>query len=163
MNWMLDTFLRSALTTLLGRVTMYRLILSLLATTALASLALSATGIIPFPPLSLGLSLLAAVGGTVAATLLGALITRSKAHPESMLITGLILHFLVLPGTDAQSLGGLALAGVIAGASKYLIAVRGRHVVNPAAIGALTVSLLQLGAVGWWVATPALLPFTLVG
>jgi ferredoxin-NADP reductase/Na+-transporting NADH:ubiquinone oxidoreductase subunit NqrB len=163
MNWMLDSMLRSAFGSLLGRVTMYRLILSLLATTAVASLALSVIGIIPFPPLSLGLSLLAAVGGTVAATWLAALIVRATPHLESMLITGLILYFLFLPGTDAQALGGIALAGVIAGASKYLLAVRGRHIVNPAAIGALTVSLLQLGTVGWWVATPALLPFTLIG
>jgi ferredoxin-NADP reductase len=163
MKGILDSMLRSALDTLLGRVTMYRLILILLATTAVASLGLSAVGVISFPPLLLALSLLAALGSTVVATSLAALLVRSKPHLESMLITGLILFFLFLPGTDAPSLGGIALAGVIAGASKYLIAVRGRHVVNPAALGALTVSVLQLGAVGWWVATPALLPFTLLG
>ena len=163
MNWTLDSKLRSALDILLGRVTMYRLILILLATTAVASLGLSAVGVIVFPPLSLALSLLAALCSTVAATWLVAFLVRSKPHIESMLITGFILFFLFIPGTDAPSLGGIALAGVIAGTSKYLIAVRGRHVVNPAAFGALIVSVLQLGAVGWWVATPALVPFTLLG
>jgi len=160
---MLDTLLRSALDSLLGRVTMYRLILILLGTTAAAALVLSALGVIPFPPQTLALSLGAALGGTIAATSLGALLVRSKPHLESMLITGFILFFLILPGTDVSALGGIAVAGAVAGASKYLIALRGRHLLNPAAFGALTVSLLQLGAVGWWVATPALVPFTLLG
>jgi ferredoxin-NADP reductase len=148
---------------LLGRVTMYRLILLLLATIAAAALALSTVGIVPFSPLALTLSLLVSVSSTVVATWAGALIVRSKPHLESMLITGFILFFLFLPGTDARSLGSLALAGLVAGLSKYLIVVRGRHLVNPAAAGALTVSALQLGAVGWWVATPVLLPLTLIG
>ena len=148
---------------LLEHMTMYRLILLLLTTIAGAALALSAVGMIPFSPLSLTLSLLVSVISSVVATWCSGLIVRSKPHFESMLITGFILFFLFLPGTDAQSLGSLALAGLVAGLSKYLIAVRGRHLLNPAAAGALTVSALQLGAVGWWVATPALLPFTLIG
>ena len=52
----------------------------------------------------------------------------------------------------------IALAAASASASKYLIAYRGRHIVNPAAFGVLFVTLLQLSGGVWWVATAPMLP-----
>jgi ferredoxin-NADP reductase len=46
--------------------------------------------------------------------------------------------------------------------SKYVLAVQGRHIFNPAAIGAVTIGLVGLNYATWWVATPLLLPATLL-
>lgn len=146
-----------------GRVTMYRLVTLLLAVTASAALALSLVGELFYTPPELIGSLAVALASTVVANRVFALVFRTMPHFESSIVTGLILFFLFLPSLEPAELGTLAIAGVLATASKYLIAVRGRHILNPAAAGATLVAVLQLPAAGWWVATGLLLPVTLIG
>ncbi|HSO01380.1 MAG TPA: hypothetical protein VLS46_02535, partial [Gaiellaceae bacterium] len=148
---------------LTGRVTMYRLVTLLLGLTGVAALVLSLTGELFYTPTELIASLAVALASTVVSNRVFALVFRTMPHLESSIITGLILFFLFLPSLEPAELGTLALAGVLATASKYLIAVRGRHILNPAAAGATLVAVLQLPAAGWWVATGALLPVTLIG
>jgi ferredoxin-NADP reductase len=146
-----------------GKVTMYRLVLlGLLAVAALA-IVLSLLGQLAFPVTDLLASAVVAVGSTVASSWVFALVFRSRPHPESALITGLILFFLFFPTSAVADLSSIALAGAVASASKYLLAIRGRHIFNPAAIGAFVVSLLGLNFAVWWVATGALLPLTAIG
>lgn len=146
-----------------GRVTMYRLVTLLLTAIAILALLLSLIGEIPFTPVELLASLAAAVGSTVVTNRLFAVILRTTPHLESSIITGLILFFLFRPTLLLPGLATLAIAGALATASKYLIAWRGRHILNPAAAGAALVALLPLGSAVWWVATSALLPLTLLG
>ncbi|NKF34112.1 flavodoxin reductase, partial [Pseudomonas sp. BGM005] len=69
---------------------------------------------------------------------------------ESSLVTALILLFVLRPGIEPLALLGLAIAGAVASLSKYLIAWRGRHILNPAAFGAAVVSILgSFGAFEW--------------
>lgn len=146
-----------------GRVTMYRLVALLLVVTAPAAIVLSLLGQLPFPPLELAASVLVAVGSTTIAGRLFALAFRTREHVESSLISGLLLFFLFWPSLLPADLITLALAGLLASASKYLIAWRGRHILNPAAAGAALVAVLGLGSATWWVASGALLPFVAVG
>jgi hypothetical protein len=60
-----------------------------------------------------------------------------------------------------MDMAGVALACVLASASKYALAWRGRHIFNPAAVGATVLTLVglavpSLGASSWWVGTPVL-------
>jgi ferredoxin-NADP reductase len=148
---------------LTGRITMYRLVLVALVVIAAASLLLSMTGVLAFPVLDLLATGVVAVGATFVTSWGFALAFRSRPHPESSLITGLLLFFLFYPSTAPADLASVALAATIASGSKYLLAIRGRHIFNPAAIGALAVALLQVNAAVWWVATGPLLPLTAVG
>ena len=80
---------------------------------------------------------------------------------ESSLITAHILLFVLRPSLELTALAGIALAGAVASLSKYVLAWQGRHIFNPAAVGAtvLTLSasrLPALGASSWWVGTPAM-------
>ncbi|MDN4611130.1 FAD-dependent oxidoreductase [Arthrobacter burdickii] len=153
----------TALDALLGRLTMYRLTLALLLVLTVEALVLSLAGLLAFTPTELGGTLLAAVGGTIIGTRLLALILRLRPHGDSSLITGLILFLIMFPSGTTAGLGGILVAGIAAGASKFLLAFRGRHIFNPAATGAVVATLLGVGAAGWWVANAYMLPVVAVG
>ncbi len=83
-------------------------------------------------------------------------------NSESAYITGLILFFVLAPVAGASDVWWLALAGAIAMASKYVLAIRKKHIFNPAAVSAVILSLLGSTAAIWWIGTPAMLPGALV-
>jgi ferredoxin-NADP reductase len=142
---------------------MYRLVLLALIAVAAVAVVLSMLGRLAFPATDLLATAAVAVAASVATSWLFALAFRVRPHPESALITGLLLFFLFFPSGVVGDLASVALAATIASASKYLLAIRGRHIFNPAAIGAFVVSLLGLNVAVWWVATGVLLPLTAIG
>ncbi|WP_299166717.1 FAD-dependent oxidoreductase [uncultured Arthrobacter sp.] len=152
----------SRLDTVLGRATMYRLVLVLLLVLAAYAFVLSAAGLLAFTPAELGATLATAVVTAWSGTRVMAMLFRTRPHTESSLITGLLLFFVMFPSAEAPGVGGVALAGLLAAASKYLLVFRGRHIFNPAAFGAAAVTLLGLGAAAWWAANPAMLPVVLL-
>ncbi|MFC4138892.1 MULTISPECIES: flavodoxin reductase [unclassified Microbacterium] len=92
-------------------------------------------------------------------------ILRLPWRIESSLVTAFILLFVLQPQLTLPGVGGVALAGALASLSKYLIAWRGRHILNPAAFGAAVVSIFGLGTTAsWWVGTPAMaVPVAVLG
>lgn len=165
--------LKQAIDDLTGNITMYRLATLTLLGVAAAAVALSIVSTlagpalenppIPFTPIELLVNLTVALTSTVVSSRVLSLIFRTEPHLESSVITGLILFFLFWPTLDGADLATLAAAGTLATASKYLIAWRRRHILNPAAAGATLAAILHLNGSTWWVATGALLPFTVVG
>ncbi|TKV29762.1 oxidoreductase [Arthrobacter sp. NamB2] len=153
----------AALDGLLGRITMYRLTLILLLVLTVEALVLSLTGLLAYTPAEIGGTLVAAVGGTIIGTRLMALILRLRPHGDSSLITGLIVFLIMFPSSTAAGLGGVLVAGIAAGASKFLLAFKGRHIFNPAATGAVVATLFGVGAAAWWVANAYMLPVVAVG
>ena len=145
-----------------GKFTMYRTVLILLLVVTANGLVLSFAGVIFYKPLELLVSGAVAVGVTMGASTLMALAFRTKPHLESSAITGLLLFIILLPSLELKYLAPLALAGVVASASKYLLAWRGRHIFNPAAIGALVVTLPSLTFGVWWVGAPLMLPIVAI-
>ncbi|MCP2031747.1 ferredoxin-NADP reductase [Okibacterium sp. HSC-33S16] len=154
--------MKRAFDTTLGRITMYRQVIVLLVLLAAVSMLLSAFGLLFFTPLELLATLVVAVGVSVSSNVGVARLFRVVPHGESALITGLLLFFIFRPSLELAELGATALAALVATLSKYLIAIRGRHVFNPAAFGAVVVGLTGLGVSWWWVGSQYLLPFVLV-
>jgi ferredoxin-NADP reductase len=148
---------------LLGRFTMYRLVLYSLAILFVAGLVFSMLGVV-LPGAALAMLAHAAVLFAVcwATGLLFAAIFRVRAHTESTLITAGLLYFILPPALTLPALGGAAIAGVVAIASKYLLAIRGRHVFNPAAAGAFAIGFTGLTFGAWWPGNPWMLPFVVV-
>jgi ferredoxin-NADP reductase len=144
-----------------GRVSMYRLALLLLGALTVVALVLSLLGQVGPGPLELlATAAVAAVVCVATDAVLQRLLGRTW-RIESSLITAAILLFVLRPTLEPLPLLGIALAAAVASASKYLLAWHGRHVFNPAAVGAavltvLSVWLPDLGASAWWVGTPAL-------
>ncbi|MET0806182.1 MAG: oxidoreductase [Lacisediminihabitans sp.] len=156
--------MRTFLDRLTGRVTMYRLMLYVLSGIFVIALVLSLIpGGLAYQPLQLIASLAVLLVATYISNRLFALIFRVKPHAESSNITAFLLLFLFFPTVEPQGLGILALIAVIASASKYLLAIRGRHIFNPVAIAAVIIALTQLSGATWWVATPYLLAPVAIG
>jgi len=125
------------------------------------ALILAFVGLLAFSPVAMIVSMLVLVLSTYGTSVLCGLLFGVKAHGESSLITGLILSLLFIPVIDVPSVVVLAFIGMIAGASKYIVTWRGRHIFNPAAFAAVVIGLTGLGAALWWVATPLLTPIVL--
>ncbi len=160
----------------LGRVTMYRLVALVLALLVAVYSLFTATGVIG------GLSTtgnLAALAVVIVASIVSnrviALAWRVRPHDESAVITALLLFFLFVPlpgeAYDGASLAWFGAAAGLANLSKYVLAWRGRHVLNPAAAGALLVVVVQwvagvestINPLWQTAATQSLLPFVAVG
>jgi ferredoxin-NADP reductase len=151
-----------AIDTLIGRVPMYRLVLILLAALTAVAVALSAFGVLFFTPLELFATGGIAVALSWLVNRIVAPLFRVKPHDESALITGLLLFFIMKPGIELGDLAAVAVAATVAAVSKYVLAIRGRHVLNPAAIGAFVATLTGLGVSYWWVGSESLFWFVLV-
>jgi ferredoxin-NADP reductase len=147
----------------LGRFTMYRLVLYSLAILFVAGLVFSLLGVV-LPGSALAMLAHAAVIFAVCGLtgLVFSAIFRIRAHTESTLITAGLLYFILPPTLELPALGGAAIAGVVAVASKYLLAIRGRHIFNPAAVGAFVVGFTGLTFGAWWPGNPWMLPFVVV-
>ncbi|WP_026546127.1 FAD-dependent oxidoreductase [Paenarthrobacter nicotinovorans] len=148
---------KSRVDTWLGRFTMYRLILWVLAVLVVFSMVLNILGWLTFGLPEMLVHLALCLGVTYASNRLLAAVFRVRPHTESSLITGLLLYFLFWPAFGTTDMTGVALACVVASVSKYALAFRGRHIFNPAAAGAFVTGLTGLNIATWWAATPAML------
>ena len=158
----------------LGRVPMYRVVTLVLAAIAVVYGAFTLTGVIDDVSTVHNLvALVVLLVASLASNRVLGLVWRLKPHDESAAITGLLLFFLMAGFLDvtAANIGWLVAAAVLANASKYVLAWRGRHVLNPAAAGALLVVAVQQLFTGsssvnpvWIIAaSKPLLPFVAVG
>ena len=153
----------------LGRVSMYRLVVLALGVLAAIAFVLSLFGAVGPSPWEL-LATSVVLGLACAATdALAHRVLGTHWRWESSLITVLILLFVLRPSLEPLGLVGIVVAAVVASASKYLLVWQGRHIFNPAAVGAtvltvLSVWLPDLGSSAWWVGSPFLAgPVILLG
>ncbi|MFE6736746.1 flavodoxin reductase [Microbacterium sp. NPDC057650] len=151
------TAFRQRVLAVLAAISMYRFVLFALIGLALIALGLSFFGEVGPSAVEL-LATFAVLAIVISAVDAAAQrILRLPWRIESSLVTSLILLFVLQPQLTLPGLGGVALAGALASLSKYVIAWRGRHILNPAAFGAAVVSVFGLGTTAsWWVGTPAM-------
>ncbi len=153
----------------LGRVSMYRLVVLALAGLAAVAFVVSFFGRIVPSPLELVVTLAVLAGVCVAVDAAAQRVLHLPWRLESSLITAHILLFVLRPTLEPAALAGIALAGAAASLSKYVLAWRGRHIFNPAAVGATVLTLVSvwvpaLGSSSWWIGTPELaVPVILAG
>src|SRR5450759_483446 len=148
---------------LLNRITMYRLVLYYLIFLLGSAFVLSLTGVLAYDPYALlfSTSFLLAV-----CSVTNVVFARTFGVPtnvESTYITALILALIITPLQSYNDLWFLGWASVLAIASKYTLAIKGKHPFNPVAFGvALTYFAINQSA-SWWVGNAQMLPFVLVG
>ncbi len=142
----------------LNRITMYRLLL--LGLTALAAYAwvLSVFGFLSYPWWALLGSLVILWIACAGSEYILAMLFHRPVNIESQWITAFILFFTLAPLASVSDALLVALAGVLAIASKYILVIHKRHLFNPAAASLLIMTLAGTGLASWWVAAPVLLP-----
>lgn len=145
---------------------MYRLVVYELCFLLAVAGALGFFGILPYKPLFFFFSLVFIFFVSEGVNKLFAFMFEVPSNPESTWITALILTLIITPATgifDMQFLPLAFWASSWAVASKYILAIRGKSLFNPAALGVVVTSFALGLSASWWVATPILSPFVLLG
>lgn len=131
---------------------MYRLLTYYLGGLLGIATVFSALHILPYDPINV----LASAGFLVAVSwfsnMVFARIWRVPTNAESSLITGLILSLIITPAMPDASFFFLMWAALLAMASKYILAIRGKHIFNPAAFGVAATALFVNQSATWWIA-----------
>ena len=147
----------------LDRHTMYQVVIAILGVWALIALVASAAGYLPYTPFDLlaAAAVVAIVSGVSHYAF--AYLTKAPANIGSTVITAFILWFILEPSVETAPLLGLAAASLVAIASKYVIAYRHLHILNPAALAAVVAGVVGFSFVNWWIGAPVMALFVLIG
>lgn len=141
---------------------MYRLTLYYLIGLIAAAVVLSMLKLLPYNPLDILLDTFVAVIVSLIANNLFAKFFHAVTNYESVYITALIL-VLISPVAFPRNLAALIVVCIFAMGSKYFVTIEKRHIFNPAAAAVLGLSLISDHSATWWVGTPSMMPFVLIG
>jgi len=153
----------SAIDALLDRVTMYRLLLYYLIGLLIAAVGLSIFGDLHYNPLLIAMSALILVTGCWIANKVFAIVFDAPTNVESTHITALILALIITPANSLNGVMFLLAAAGLATASKYILAIKSKHIFNPAAIAVVLTAIGPKQTASWWVGSAVMLPFVLIG
>ena len=147
----------------LNRMTMYRLVEYYLGFLIGVAALFCFLGILPYDPYAL----LFSTGFFIAACWITNTIF-AKAYGvapnlESVYISALILALIITPLRSAHDLLFFGWAAVLATASKYIVAIRGKHIFNPVAFAVALTSLTINQNASWWVGDVPMLFFVAAG
>ena len=143
-------FMPGILKRVLNSITMYRLMLYYLLLLWATSVILSFAGYLPYNPVDI---LLSGVYLGVVCNLANyflAKIFKARANLESASITALILSLIFGPLALSESLFALTFVGVVCMASKYVLAIKKKHIFNPAALGVFLSAIFINSGASWW-------------
>ncbi|MHB8750029.1 MAG: FAD-dependent oxidoreductase [Aggregatilineales bacterium] len=147
----------------LNTITMYRLVLYYLIGLIGIAIVLCFLGLLPYDPFGLFFS---AVFLTFVCWVTNTVFAKTFKVPtnmESAYISALILALIITPLSGFQDLWFLGWAGVWAMASKYILAINGKHLFNPVAFAVALTALTLNQTASWWVGSGPMLAFVLVG
>ncbi len=147
----------------LNRITMYRLIVYYLLLLLGAAVVMSFAGLLPYNPVMLVTSVAFLVAVCWLVNTLFAKTFHVPANVESFLISALILALIISPAQSTHDLWFLTWAAVWAMASKYMLAIKHKHIFNPVAFAVTLTALTINQSASWWVGSGPMLPFVLVG
>lgn len=146
----------------LNSITMYRLVLYGLIIMVVSSILLGFMGFLPFSGFQLIISSLTLIAICYLSNVILSNLYKVPRNTESSLITALIIYFVMIPSANISGITILLLASLLAMISKYILAIRGKHLFNPAAISVFILGVLGVTSSAWWVATPILSPFVII-
>lgn len=148
---------------LLSSITMYRLMLYYLLVLWVAAIILSLIDVLRLNPLEILLTGVYLIALCNMANFALAKIVKARTNIESATITALILTLIAGSLDIFNNFLIITFIGVFAMLSKYLIAVRKKHIFNPAAIAVFSASILLGSGASWWIGSTFTLPVIIVG
>ncbi|GAC1603312.1 MAG: hypothetical protein NVS3B29_07730 [Candidatus Saccharimonadales bacterium] len=147
----------------LDRLTTYQVIFYYLIFLVAAAIALSSAGVLHYDPVGLAFSAGYLALASAAANWIFAKTFYTSVNPDSSYITGLILALIITPVTSHNDILFFTAAAGLAIASKFLLALGGKHIFNPAAAGVVLTALGAGQAATWWVGSAPMMGFVLAG
>lgn len=142
---------------------MYRLVFYYLIVLVIAAFILSLFGALPFSPFDLAFSTIFILCVCYTSNKIFSYVFKTPTNVESVYITALILTLIITPRSSFHSLLFLGSAALLAISSKYILAIKGKHIFNPAAI-AVVLTAIGLGhSASWWIGTAWMMPFVVLG
>lgn len=142
---------------LLNGVTMYRMLTYGLTTIIAITIVFGFTNVLHISGLAILFSTVTLLVVCYVVNKLLGVLWNAQTNAESFVITALILALILPPSTSLHGLSLIALAGILAMASKFILAIRHRHIFNPAAFAALVLSFGGVLPAIWWVGSPVML------
>ncbi|HUO62017.1 MAG TPA: RnfABCDGE type electron transport complex subunit D [Candidatus Bathyarchaeia archaeon] len=142
---------------------MYRLLLYYLVTLLAAAMLFGALGWLAFNPFSILFSASYLVLLCYVTNYIFAQLFSAPSNGESAILTGLILSLLITPAASFKEITFLTAAAGLAISSKYILAIRNKHIFNPAAIAVVLTAFGPQESASWWVGTTILLPIVVIG
>ena len=146
----------------LNKITMYRLVVYGLMVLLAGAIVLGVRHTLPLSAAAIVASLAVLLVTCFVANYCFAVLWEATSNTESWLITALILCLILPPATSIRGLALIALGGLIAMASKYIVVYRHKHLFKPAAFEPLVLGLTTLLPAIWWVGSRSMLPLTAV-
>jgi len=148
---------------LLDRITMYRLVFYVLLLLIATSSLFGFLGLLPFSGFSLiftfcFITILCWATNTLFAGVFGA-----PTNVESVYITAFIITLIITPIQTLSDVFPVGWIAVISMASKYILALKRKHLFNPAVVAVVLSSIGYGLSASWWVGTAKLFPFVLTG
>ncbi len=147
----------------LDRITMYRLMLYFLIVLISAAALLSFFGAVQYSPVSILGSTLFLITVCFITSKVFSLLLKAPTNFESSYITALILTLIMHPAVSFDFLPILALVGVLAISSKYILAIHKKHIFNPVAIAVVLLASATGTYADWWGGEIQLLPLVILG
>jgi ferredoxin-NADP reductase/Na+-translocating ferredoxin:NAD+ oxidoreductase RnfD subunit len=141
---------------------MYRFLVYGLVSLIVIATIMALTGIVHFSAIGILVSTAVLIVVCYASNRLIAILANAQANTESWLITALILALILPPASTILGAGLVALGGLIAMVSKYVLVLNHRHIFNPAAFAAVVLSISGILPALWWVGSPPLIIPTVI-
>ncbi len=142
---------------------MYRLVLYYLIILIVIAIIFGFFKILPYTPVSLIISALILVSFSMMTNWLYAKVFNAQTNTESAYITSLILVLLVTPVRSFSDIYFLIWVAILSEASKYILAIKNKHIFNPAAIAIVLTVFAANQSASWWVGNMYMMPFVMVG
>jgi ferredoxin-NADP reductase len=120
-------------------------------------------GLLPYDPFTLLLNIGFLIAICAISNSIFAWAFRVPRNIESVYISALILALILDPTKPSHDLIAIGWAGVLAMASKYMLAFNKKHIFNPVAIAVVITALVLDQTASWWVGSAPMLPFVLLG
>lgn len=148
---------------LIDRITMYRLLLYYLLALVGAAMLFGTLGWLTYSPYSILFTSSYFVITCLVINYVFAKVFDAPTNWESSILTALILSLIITPAASFKDITFFTAAAGLAIASKYLLAIRYKHIFNPAAIAVVLTAFGPQESASWWVGASVLLPIVVVG
>lgn len=145
---------------------MYRLVVYYLIALLAVAGVFGYFGKMPYQPLEILFSTVFILVVCVVTNKFFAYMFDAPSNVESVYITGLILALIISP---IQGLGDTVFfalatwASIIGISSKYLLAIKKKHIFNPVVVGVVVTAFTIGLSASWWVGTVFMVPFVIAG